>query len=197
MITAKIEPFDINTVLPTRGSDEERSRMLASFAREQLGEALARNTASAGSAPRYEKTVDHRRGAPEESVKPDGVIVYEFELVSGILEWIGDMLVKNSPVLTGRYARSHIVLADGIETDPAMPEAEAREYVFLNTVPYARKIERGLSAQAADGVYQGVAVMASKRAGNIARIRFSYRTLAGGSQKDKAARQPAIVVVPY
>jgi hypothetical protein len=65
----------------------------------------------------------------------------------------------------------------------------ASRYEFVSTVPYARKIERGLSPQAPDGVYQVVAVLAQKRFGNVARIRFSYRALPGVE-----GRQPAIII---
>ena len=55
--------------------------------------------------------------------------------------------------------------------------AAAEEYVFINTQPYARKIEgtggRRMAPQAPDGVYQAVATLAQRRFGNIARITFS------------------------
>jgi hypothetical protein len=53
--------------------------------------------------------------------------------------------------------------------------------VFINTQPYARKLEKGASSQAPDGVYQSVAVLASRRFGNIAKVRFGYRVPLFGS----------------
>jgi hypothetical protein len=124
--------------------------------------------------------VDGRKGAALESVKPDGIIVTEFSLIDDVLEWIGDMLVKGSPVKTGRYSESHILFADGVEVEPGAALPEAEEYVYLNVQPYARKIERGLSPQAPDGVYEGVAAMARSRFSNIARIRFTFRAYLDG-----------------
>jgi len=68
----------------------------------------------------------------------------------------------------------------------------AQEYVFVNTTPYARKIEGNKgrppsSPQAPDGVYQAVATLARKFS-NVAKVTFSYRTVAGGE------RNPAIIV---
>ena len=94
----------------------------------------------------------------------------------------------HSPVLTGRFAKSHELFADGVDTENPNIAPPAEEYVFLNTQPYARKIERGRSPQAPDGVYQAVATLAQRRFGNIARITFSYREVRGGE------RNPAIIV---
>jgi hypothetical protein len=87
----------------------------------------------------------------------------------------------------------------------------------VNTQPYARKIEKGLSPAAPDGVYEVVAALAKRRFGNIASIKFSYRApLAGGvlpyvaidrkmlaghpdrarARAERALRAPAIVIVP-
>ena len=97
----------------------------------------------------------------------------------------------HSPRLTGHYASSHVLFADGAETSVNNP-APAEEYVFVNTTPYARKLEgtKGRppsSPQAPDGVYQAVATLARKFS-NVAKVTFSYRTVAGGE------RNPAIIV---
>ena len=157
--------------------------------------------------PRYTVAVDGRIGAPLESVKPNGEIVVEFELVNDVLAWIADQLVTHSPVGSGKdrhpglYQKSHTLFADGQETDVGAVIPPADEYVFINTLPYARKIEHGLSRQAPDGVYQAVAILAQRRFGNIAQISFSYRApfqgsflsaRSGGNKTEN--RQPAIIV---
>jgi hypothetical protein len=70
----------------------------------------------------------------------------------------------------------------------------AEEYTFINTVPYARKIERGSSRQAPDGVYQAVANLARRKFTKLAKITFSYRTVLGGTGGAKSERNPAIIV---
>ena len=67
----------------------------------------------------------------------------------------------------------------------------ADEYVFINTVPYARKIERGSSSQAPDGVYQAVAMLARDRFGNVARITYLVPDL---SKRERSERNPAVIV---
>ncbi len=216
-IISRIDPIgkDILLQFSDELSPHGRSAALASFAREQLREAQKINQASAGYIPEHDTFVDGAKGAREESVRPDGVIVYEFRLIVETLEWIEQALLRQSPIRSGRYMRSHILLADDAEVQfgsSDIPQAE--RYTFVNTQPYARKIERGLSSQAPDGVFESVAVMARRRFGNIASIKFTFESISGGStdlevwalrtrQRRKIApkttdewnrRQPAIVV---
>lgn len=181
-VRTRIEPIDRSIVLAIRQgeSPEEYSRHLASYARGALKEAQETNRQVVGRVPPHETWVDGRKDAPLESVKPDGVIVFEFELLNDLFAWIGQMLVQNSPVLTGRYSDSFVFFAGGVEVAPGGEVPPAEEYVFLNIQPYARKIERGLSPQAPDGVFQGVAALAKRRFGNMAHIRFSYRSFQEG-----------------
>jgi hypothetical protein len=220
-ITTKIEPFerDIRLMLDEL-SPEAASRQIASVARATINEADAINAAALGRKPPHRTFVDGREGAALESVSPRGTIVAEWDLVEDMLEWIGTALVDASPILTGQYRDSHVIVVDGVALEIGQPLPEGwGEVSIMSTVPYARKIERGLSDQAPDGVYQGVAALARRRFGNIAKIRFGYRTplfgsintwagsasaaswaAAHGRRRDAAEwlrRQPAIVLTPY
>lgn len=181
-------------------SPRQRSQKLASYALDKITEAKAINGRN-GQPASHRQIVDGREGAPLASVKPDGVIIARFDLVTEVLEWIGRALVEASPVLTGLYQRSHVLFVDDVERDPsAEPIADFREAVFLNTQPYARKIEGAfgpeLSPQAPDGVYHVVAGIASKRFGNVARVLYGYRSFSG-AKNSGADRQPAIIVRPF
>lgn len=196
VVRTRVEPIDrdINLILAEELSPKARRARIAEVAGAELRAAQDRNRAALGRVPPHETFVDGRAGAALNAVKPDGgVIVFEFELLDDVFVWVRDQLVRHSPRLTGEYAKSHVFLADGVEVAVGAAVPVAREYVFVNTLPFARKIERGFSQQAPDGVYQVVATLASRRFGNLARIRFSYRTLLG-SVKDKNTRQPAIVI---
>lgn len=201
-IRTRVQPIDrdIEVFFAHDLSPRARSKMLAEFAGEQIEEAKHINRQALGAVPPYEVYVDGRAGAPLTAVKPDGIIRAEFELVSEALVWINTQLQMHSPVLSGRYAKSHELFADGIETDNPNNPPPAAEYVFMNTQPYARKIERGQSSQAPDGVYQAVATLAQRRFGNVAKITFSYRTalsggVVGGRAGDRSSqRNPAIIV---
>src|SRR5262249_33497792 len=109
------------------------------------------------------------------------------------------------PFRTGRYQRSHRLYADGSQVDPEGGEVpEASEYIFINTQPYARKIERGLSSQSPEGVYQVVAAMALRLFSDIADIIYTFRyppdgprrprTRRGRFRPQRDLRNPAIVV---
>jgi hypothetical protein len=191
-VTARIQRTgkDISVLVNEALSPKAQSKAIAGFAREKLAEAEQQNRRAIGRVPEHQTIVDGRREAPLDAVKPDGVIVFEFELVTELLGWIAGQLRTHSPSLTGRYAASHKLFADGAEVDANNPPA-AEVYEFLPVgIPYARKIERGLSPQAPDGVYQVVAELAAKRFGNQANIQFTYTSVAGSD------RQPAIVVTP-
>lgn len=195
--------------------------MLAQFAREKLAEGEAANQSAIGYIPTHKTFVDGSEGRQEESVSPDGgVIVYEFELISEVLQWISVALEESSPVGSGSdphpglYSHSHALFADGTLVDPNSPPPNAAEFLFINSQPYARKIESGFSNQFPDGVYHVVAMMAKNKFGNIANIGFEYRSLQGGAigawaattkmshkghanqktRSDWLARQPAIIV---
>lgn len=144
-----------------------------------IEETKVQNARVLGRVPSHTIAVDGREGASLSAVKiPGGVVVVEFELVFEAISWIRDMLEQHSPVKSGRYRDSHVLLADGNAVPPGAVPPIAERYTFVSTVPYARKIERGLSSKAPKGVYQVVATMASasSKFGNVARIKFGYET---------------------
>lgn len=198
--SARIDPInrDVDLILHEWLSPAAHQQMFAEFAEEQVGEADRTNESVLGRIPRKTITVDGRRGGILASAARE--VIVEYELVTDTLAWIGEQLVLRSPYKTGDYARSHQLFADGVDVPHGSVIPPAEEYVFMNAVPYARKIEFGLSSQAPDGVYQATALMASRKFGNVARIRFSYRTVVGGvivggkAGNRPSTRQPAIVV---
>lgn len=202
VMSLKFEPINRDIQLFVSSlSPRERSLRFAEMAAEQIADANQTNArALGGTAPPSTTYVDGQVGAPLTNVKADGGVIFtEWELVLDVLAYIATNLEKFSPVKTGRYQKSHVLLADGvplnIDTPSLVPQAAiAEEYIFINVVPYARKIERGLSQQAPDGVYQVVASLARRKFSKVARITFSYRTILGGSGGAKSERNPAIVV---
>lgn len=195
-LATRVQPIvrDLELLQKADLGPKAQSAMLAAFAAEAIEEAKQQNKQVLGVVPPYDVYVDGREGAPLASVKPDGVIRAEFELVNEALAWIYEQLQIHSPVLTGRYASSHELFADGVDVgNPNAAPPAAEVYTFMNTQEYARKIERGASPQAPDGVYQAVATLAARRFGNIAKIRFTYASIAG-NVKSRSSRQPAITV---
>lgn len=183
-----------------------RSRLVAEAARRDIGLIETAGRSGAPDAPRAKVLVDGREGAPFESVNPDrGTIVVRLGQVGEVLALIHALLVQHSPRLTGAYAASHKLFADGVEVDPANPPA-AGSYLFVSTSPYARRIERGESSQAPEGVYESVAVLAGRQFGNVAAIEFGFDATVtatpapdrGGRKRareaERASRAPSIFV---
>lgn len=190
-LRTRIQPIEreIRLLIPEL-SPEGRSKALASYARGALADAQDHNRSVLGRTPAHETFVDNRRSDNIDGVRPDGVIVFEFELYHEMFAWIAERLEEHSPVgreadrrpgHPGLYKRSHIMVADGRIVTPDTPlPPTVSEVFFANTVPYSRKIERGLSSQAPTGVYEVVAILAHNRFGNLARIKFGFRSLIVG-----------------
>jgi hypothetical protein len=179
-----------------------RSQMLADFAKESFEQARIHNERLLGTDLRSKRWVDGVFDRDEYSVRPDGTIVYEFQIIADIIAFIEEQLEIHSPVgasrdtHSGLYKRTHTVFADGSEValGPTIPAA--REYTFVSVQPYARKIERGESTQAPHGVYEVTAHEASKRFGNVARIEYvdQVGVQLPREQYGGNARRPAIRV---
>lgn len=163
-------------------------------------------------------TVDGRAGADLARVNLDhGLITADWAVVTDVLVWIGETLRERSPVQSGRYRDSHTLFADGAEVDIGGEVPQASEYVFLNPLPYARKIEightrsgRAFVIQVPNRIYERTAADARARFGNVASIKDTYRAPLGGallkyvpirgpvsraaSSLERELRVPAIVV---
>lgn len=181
----------LRVALDERTSGEARSRRLAEVSIAAAREAQQQNSALVGRTVDYETFVDGAKGASEYSVKPDGRIVHEFSdgLRVEVIRFILDQLRAHAPVLSGRYEREIRMYADGAEVKDPVVAARSDGTMFTVTVPYARKIEGNkipgrkrapLSAQAPEGVFAAVALLAQSRFGNSASIKFTLAMPSGG-----------------
>lgn len=176
---------DLHVAVQDALAPRARQAIIAEAARRALAQAQDQNSRVLGQVPPHDTFVDGRPTTALESVNPDrGEIVFRFNLATDVFAWIEEQLIIHSPVgntpKSPEYSKSHVFFADGQQADPAAPQS-GDEFVFLNTVPYARKIEGTgdrppQSSQAPDGVYEVVAALAASRYGNIARITFGYRS---------------------
>ena len=139
-------------------------------------------------------------------VKPFGRIEFirRPQMAEAVL-WALDMLRKRSPVLTGRYVNSHVVLLNKVQITGDVKAAllnvkETDRVQIVNTQPYAKKIEgrksrgkgrganrtktaavAGLSRQAPRGVYERVVLpMLMQRYGRSMFFDFKYVKLDSG-----------------
>lgn len=141
-----------------------------------------------------------------DQVKPFGRIEFirRPQMVETVL-WALDMLRRRSPVRTGRYAQSHVVLLNKVEISGDLRAAlqsvkETDRVQIVNPQPYAKKIEgrkargkgrganrtktaavAGLSKQAPRGVYERVVLpMLVQRYGRSMFFDFKYVKLDSG-----------------
>ncbi|KQZ31583.1 hypothetical protein ASD50_15040 [Mesorhizobium sp. Root552] len=126
--TASLEPAEIN-------------RAVATFARKELARVISEGIAS----PTFERFVNGRQGAVEESYQAPGSIVYEFTNWPMVIVAALDELKKRGPrPRSGRFDSSYIVIAGGrtVVTDFTKIRADA-EVIITNFQPYVRKAEVG------------------------------------------------------
>jgi hypothetical protein len=203
-------------------SPAEVSARFAKFAAAQIAAIDADNAAAVGHALPRQTFVDGTESDNLSRVRPDGVIVAQWTLTTEVVRYVYDKIVATAPKLSGRFAKSQRIYADGVEVETPEQAVGAEEVVIASTVPYARKIEGGFSktggawATNQNGVYHAVAAMASAKYGNIAKIKFGAREVLGGGtdlaswasghsamiahegkrrkQHAKDSRQPAVVI---
>ena len=216
--TLRIVPLDRAALFAPGASlsPEAAVAAVARFARDEVAAAAAINAAALGHPVPHADAVGGVPGAPYEAVRPGQSIVATFDLGGDVLDYVFAQLVKHAPVRSGAYAASIAIFADGQQVAAPADARQADEILFTSLVPYARKIERGASKQAPDGVFQAVAALAAARYGNTARVRFTFREPMGGAnaledwasehaarvegrskqrrQYLKNVRQPAVVV---
>ena len=201
-VKVRIEPIEdwVKLTVDQSLSPQARSAAVAAFAQERIGEAEQANARVLGRVPPHKVFVDGREGAPLNAVDPDhGTIVAEFDLVSDVMVWIGETLKERSPVVSGVYRDSHTLFADGTEVPIGGQVPLADEYVFLNPVPYSRKIEigrtksgRAFVVQVPPRIYERTANDAKRRFGNMVKVRYTFLAPAGSAllryQKAGSAR---------
>ncbi len=172
-----------------------RQKQAAAFALVALAGAQVVNRAVLGYAPTFRTLVDGSVGNALTAVNTNGGKIsfeFEFDDVEDVLMFIAAELPLRSPRRSGDYIRGHILLADGVQIPMHPPFPRAREFVFVNTVRYARKIEMGTTEsgrafviQVPPHVYEMTAQAASKQFPK-ASIEMTYRGFVGGEQVNQA-----------
>jgi hypothetical protein len=189
--TLRTVRVDASTLLPPA----ERSKLLAEHARRSR-DALIRDGRAA---PTYQTFVDGREGASEDAVRPDGRILYVFSTLARAAAFAQAYLVGASPVLSGEFRRSWLLLVDGARwtRDPAAIPPGAIVHL-VNTTPYARRLEVGRRRKPGLGfkLIERARQQMAKRYPELAierrflAWRDAYTLKAGqGRRKDRAAGQ--------
>lgn len=166
------ETFERDLRLATAGlQPAEIDKKLAAFARSELAAVIASGEGSKN----YDRFVNGRQGAAEESVKAPGPILYVFNWWVDILNAAFEELGKRAPRRSGRYSGSFIVISKGkLVTDYASLAGDA-EAIVTNFQPYVRKIEARDKK-----VFAGARLALSRRFGNSYRVETRFVSISAG-----------------
>lgn len=195
-------------------SPKARSALLARTAREKLAALQASGTASRV----VRRFVDGREDAAEESVSPDGVILYRFIALPQAAAFALAFLQGRSPVRSGSFRAGFYLGIGGDESgaggrfvraaafNPAAVGGDIRSIVIGNLEPYARLVDvqlagaRRLRFSVPADIYSDAASAVrvrfpGLRADRIYDIDFpgKYR-LRQGRRAGKAVQSPALIV---
>lgn len=169
---------------------EATQRMLVATAKREH----ARIMATAPQPKTFLRIVDGRQGAPEESVKANGVIVYRYPRMDAVAQFAMETLFDLSPVLSGEYRKSHMLFLNGVPVANLKDWRSGDEVAITNPLPYARKIEVGkmnMRVPGTERVYQQADKKVRARYGNLASVTFTYRGLIGRSSGAGTLVNPA------
>jgi hypothetical protein len=164
--------------LATEGiAPAEIAKELAVYARRSLRDVIAAGEAS----PIYERYVNGRQGADESDVVPPGPILYEFAYWDPIIDFALAELRRRSPVLSGRYRDSHVVMIGSQVIGRGVVISAGEEVMIVDTQPYARKIEVGhMLMSVPDGVYKDVSRRVANQFRGMITVGFKMVTLPDG-----------------
>lgn len=132
----------------------------------------------------FVRRVDGVRDAPEDAVRPDGIIIYTYSRLQPIIDFALETLRGLSPVESGAYRDAHTLFVGGAAAED-VSGAVPGEYVFIiNPLAYARKIEAGrmkMKVSGSDHVYEQAMQLVKRRFGNQAWIKFTYQSVSAGA----------------
>lgn len=209
-ITTQRTVFDLSAAPGL--SEAARASAFARLAQKRILAVDSENDRLAGRDIPYSMFVDGAPAANLARVKSSSIIIARWSLGVAVIDHIWALLQESGPFLTGQYRASARMYIDGVETSDPRDAQGARRVLFLSTVPYARKIERGEQGYSPGHVYESVAQFARARYRDAATIKFTYaepegpapaldawasRASARRSRRggDRSLRQPAILVL--
>lgn len=218
--------FNQAFTLHVRSIGPESAKALARVAREGETAILTEQGSRRGVTPGTLEVVDGVKDRPFEEVRPGGIIFVGFDYRREVVAACFEELRARSPVVSGEYRDSHFAMLDGIGLPPlTVPSAEATKFakriVITNPLPYARKLEVGVTEggspfakQVDPHIFESAARAVRRDFGEVVTIWFSFVDLENAYQlhgdtaahgrrttfRDRKARQalryPAIFIEP-
>ena len=172
---------------------QQTEALLEATAKREKTRVVTEQTARAGIAPTTETIVDRVRGAPIEAAGPASTILIEFSYLREIAQWLIDWLAGKAGKLSGAYANSFKLLVNGAESPITAINHETREFVIINTKPYARRLEigktktgRAFAIKQERFFVKSVIGHGQARFGNMVRMRHTLLPIQGGYRLKQA-----------
>lgn len=138
------------------------------------------------------RIVDGITGRREEAVKPNGIIVYQYQRLDIVIDFALDTLSKLSPRSSGDYAAAHTAFVNGIAVQPPYVIGASDDVAISNLEPYARKIEVGkmhMTVPGTDHVYQQAQQIVQRQYGALVTVEFTWRSLATKANQIRIVRK--------
>ena len=167
-------------VVSTSGFDDLISATVEEVRQAVIATAKAENAKVQASDPVPERTlryVDGVAGAPEDAVKANGVIVYDYPRFDLVTQFARRTLISLSPVKTGAYRDHHQLYLNGDPVETLADWRPGSTVMIANPAPYARKIEIGamkMRVPGTDHVYRQASVIVRREYGELLACRFSF-----------------------
>lgn len=185
---------------------------LIDTAEDVRDEVIARQRSRAGVSPDYDQVVDRIRDAPLSSVRPDGVIMFEWIYLQEVARVGFEMLVARGPQLSGAWNKSIAVFVDDVRASIAAITPATRLIEIAPVIIYARRLEIGkrkggqpFILKAPPHLVEETAIFLRRTYAGVATVKHSFVQIQGntGSLRGKARnranaemRYPAIQIRP-
>ncbi|AUN31939.1 hypothetical protein [Niveispirillum cyanobacteriorum] len=197
-------------------SPQARSAHLAQGARQILADMIASGEGSR----HHQRIVDGVSGALEDSVRPEGLIVYRFSHWATVCQFAISFLTARSPERSGRYRESFFFgffTAEGQDRARFVPwrdvvptaiTADVTKVMIGNFQPYGRKVDvqvvgrETIKFSVAPGIFDDAARQINSRFAGIVSARRQYNVDLGarryiakrGTRAGKAVESPALII---
>jgi len=182
MATASLQAFRRVTTVAWPQHIQTNARALLVRVAKQGHAKIMAAAASNGLYPTWEAYANTPGNSNIDNVVLPGPIVYLYHYVTDVAEFALTELQKNSPVRSGRYAKSHTIYLNGqpVARAPKMLK-RGDEILITNPVPYARRLEIGKTESGRDFViqvppriYERTAKKLKAKYGKVVKITFTY-----------------------
>lgn len=215
MVAMRFVRRDLKLMVDRQLGQDAMSARLAQFAKSELAKSISAKEGT----PNFERYVNGRKGVPEESVRPPGPVLYEFNWWPEIIVDAIDHMIRRSPNSPpgghrGRvksYKQSFFVLANGtgVHTRQYKDIPPGAEVIIGNDAPYSRKLDvqliggRKINVSVMPGFFEEAALIVRRRWGAIVSVKRSYSIsftgqyhLVTGPKTGTPVHSPALIITP-